>query len=100
MYKVPSPERKFSTGTCLKKLLKLVSLQRRGERYSIIYVQKILNNFAPNDIYLEFKVHLRQEIKAKILPMINGAWFLVRKENTFTAAQLFNVLPSPKDHNS
>ena len=49
--------------------LKLMSLQRRRERYSIIHVWKILNGDAPNDIGMTFKTHQRHGIKAIIPPL-------------------------------
>ena len=80
------------------KKLKLMSLQRRRERYSIIHVWKILNEHAPNDISFEFRSHQRHGIKAEIPPMNKSAQLSVRSDydNTFRvrAAQLFNVLPS------
>ena len=79
------------------KSLKLMSLQRRRERYCIIHVWKILNNQAPNDVGFEFQHHQRLGIKAK-LPSINRrAQLSVRTDydNTFRvrAAQLWNLLP-------
>ncbi|XP_063676111.1 uncharacterized protein LOC134812558 [Bolinopsis microptera] len=80
------------------KKLKLMSLQRRRERYSIIHVWKILNEHAPNDTGFEFKSHQRHGIKAEIPAMNKSAQLSVRTDydNSFRvrAAQLFNVLPS------
>ena len=44
--------------------LKLLSLQRRRERYSIIHVWKMLNGQAPNDIHLQFYYSDRQGQKS------------------------------------
>ena len=41
------------------KNLKIMSLQRRRERYCIIQVRKIINDKAPNDIKMAFKKHPR-----------------------------------------
>ena len=57
---------------CLKKL-KMMTLQRRRERYCIIQVWKIINGHAPNDVQMQFKTHSRLGIKALIplIPKIN-----------------------------
>ena len=77
------------------KKLKLMSFQRRRERYSIIHVWKILNEHAPN---FQFKSHQRHGIKAEIPAMNKSAQLSVRTDyyNSFRvrAAQLFSVLPS------
>ena len=52
------------------KTLKLMSLQRRRERYAILMVYKILHNISPNDIGLEFAHSGRRGIQAKV-PKIN-----------------------------
>ena len=52
------------------KSLKLMSLQRRRERYAILMVYKILHNISPNDIGLEFAHSGRRGIQAKV-PKIN-----------------------------
>ena len=52
------------------KKLKMMSLQRRRERYCIIQVWKIINGQAPNDVQMQFKTHSRLGIKA-LIPKIN-----------------------------
>ena len=52
------------------KKLKMMSLQRRRERYCIIQVWKIINEHAPNDVQMQFKTHSRLGIKA-LIPKIN-----------------------------
>ena len=47
------------------KRLKIMSLQRRRERYCIIHVWKILNGNDPNDIGMEFQTSERHGIKLK-----------------------------------
>ena len=79
------------------KKLKLMSLQRRRERYCIIQVWKILNKEAPNDIGFTFNCHQRLGLKAVIPPVNKNAQLSVRSDydSTFRvrAAQLFNLLP-------
>ena len=77
-----------------RKNLKLMSLHRKREWYSIIQVRNFLNSLAPNYVDLEFK---RQGIKAEISPIMKGGQLSVWKDYNNTlgvrAAQLFNVLP-------
>ncbi|KAL5246868.1 hypothetical protein ACHWQZ_G018912 [Mnemiopsis leidyi] len=79
------------------KKLKLMSLQRRRERYCIIHVWKILNEEAPNDIGFTFNCHQRLGLKAVIPPVNKNSQLSVRSDydSTFRvrAAQLFNILP-------
>ena len=79
------------------KSLKLMSLQRRRERYCIIHVWKILNNQAPNDVGFEFQHHQRLGMRAKIPSINKRSQLSVRTDydNTFRvrAAQLWNLLP-------
>ena len=78
--------------------LKLLSLQRRRERYCIIQVWKIINNHAPNDVKMQFTRHNRRGIKAKIPLLKANAQQSVRSDynSSFAvrAAQLWNILPS------
>ena len=80
------------------KKLKLLSLQRRRERYCIVHVWKILNGHAPNDIGFKFQSHQRLGIKAEIPPINKRSQMSVRTDydKTFRvrAAQLFNLLPT------
>ena len=48
------------------KSLRLMSLQRRRERYSIIHIFKILNNQTPNEINLQFHTTERRGTRIKI----------------------------------
>lgn len=80
---------------CLKKL-KMYSLQRRRERYRIIYIWKILENMVPN---INNKVspyfHVRHGRKCRI-PLINANSKVKSAQDssiTFQGVKLFNVLP-------
>ena len=53
--------------------LKLLSLQRRRERYMIIHVWKISSQNAPNDINMEFRQNSRLGIRVKIPPFLRTA---------------------------
>ena len=79
------------------KKLKLMSLQRRRERYCIIHVWKILNGHAPNEINFEFSTNERLGVKASLPPLNNMAQLSVKTDydNSFRvrAAQLWNTLP-------
>ena len=79
------------------KYLKLQSLQRRRERYSIIQVWKILHNIAPNDLNLEFSAPKRNGIKIK-LPAISpsasqSAQTLYDRSFSINSSKLWNILP-------
>ena len=79
-------------------ILKILSLQRRRERYSIIHVWKILNGLAPNDLEFEFSDHSRHGIIKADIPTINRkAQVSVRadydKSFRVHASRLFNSLP-------
>ena len=50
--------------------LKMMSLQRRRERYSILMIFKILHNISPNDIGIKFMHNDRRGFRAKV-PQIN-----------------------------
>ena len=80
------------------KRLKIMSLQRRRERYCIIHVWKILNGHAPNDIGMEFQTSERLGIQAKIPHMGKIAKLSVRsdydKSFKVRAAQLWNLVPA------
>ena len=80
------------------KKLKILSLQRRRERYCIIHVWKILNGLAPNDLEFQFSTHQRHGIKASIPPIKKKTQLSVRTDydKTFRVqgAQLFNMLPN------
>ena len=82
----------------LKKLKLLSLVQRRRERYCIVYVWKILNGLAPNDVGFKFHTHQRLGIRAEIPPISKRSQLSVRTDydKTFRvrAAQLFNLLPA------
>ena len=63
-----------------RKKLKLMSLQRRRERYCIVHVWKILNCEAPNDTGFEFQTHPRLGVKAKIPSLNKSAQLSVRRD--------------------
>ena len=79
------------------KKLKLLSLQRRRERYCIIHVWKMLNGLAPNNIKMVFREHSRLGIRTTTPPLNNKAQISVRTdyENSFkiNASRLWNMLP-------
>ena len=80
------------------KWLKIMSLQRRRERYCIIHVWKILNGHAPNDVGMQFETRERHGIKAMIPPTSKVAQLSVRSDYDrsfkIRAAQLWNLLPA------
>ncbi|KAL5256922.1 hypothetical protein ACHWQZ_G012005 [Mnemiopsis leidyi] len=84
------------------KELKLKSLQRRRERYSIIHIWKLLHGVCPNDIKMEFKEHPHLGFKV-LLPTLNRQSSNAAKtcyDNSFAvrAGRLWNTLP--KDVNT
>lgn len=79
------------------KSLKLMSLQRRRERYCIIHVWKIFNNICPNDIEMKFKHNPRLGNKV-IIPALNtkaskAAVSVYDHSFKVSAAQMWNILP-------
>ena len=79
------------------KKLKLMSLQRRRERYAIIHTWKIANGVAPNDIGMIFKKHQRLGLKAVSPSLFQKAQTSVASHyhNSFgvRATRLWNLLP-------
>ena len=84
------------------KSLKLYSLERRRERYLIIYTWKILNNMAPNlqtenKEIISYKYHKRLGRLCDIRPIKSRALTRVKtiKENSFgtLGPKLYNELP-------
>ena len=79
------------------KHLRILSLQRRRERYTIIHVWKVLHKVVPDSTSLLFKEHIRLGTKAQV-PRYN---YLAQKsisgpyETSFgvRGAQLWNSLP-------
>ena len=80
--------------------LKLLSLQRRRERYMIIHVWKILSRNAPNDVNMEFRQNSRLGIRVKIPPFSRTAPQAVTRlyDESFAvhAGKLWNILPSDR----
>ena len=78
--------------------LKLYSLERRRERYIIMYVWKVMMGRVANSTNLEFKEHIclgRQCVVKKINTRAMARIKTI-KDNTFSnrGAKLFNALPS------
>ena len=84
------------------KQLKLLSLQRRRERYSMIQVWKMKNGLAPNGIGMEFYDSTRLGTRVRIPTFNHQAQTSVSSayDESFgvKAARLWNILP--KDVNS
>ena len=80
------------------KNLKLMSLQRRRERYSIIHIFKILNHLTPNELNLQFHINDRRGIKIKLPPIPKEAKqkHLSKYDASFAvrACKLWNSLPA------
>ena len=55
------------------KEMHLMSLQRRRERYIILYVWKILHNVSPNDIGMTFRKSTRNGTVAVVPPLTKGS---------------------------
>ena len=80
------------------KIMKMISLQRRQERYRIIYIWKILEGIAPNcGIESTMSEDGRQGRKVKVPNIKTGAKASAKalREQTFQVhgPQLFNSLP-------
>ena len=79
------------------KFLKLPSLQRRRERYTIINAWKILNGKIPNDIGMKFYSSDRLGMRAKVPPIPRNCPLSVKSlfENSFSvrASKSWNLLP-------
>ena len=75
--------------------LKLMSLQRRRERFCIIYMWKILNCNAPNDISVNWSHSPRLGFKAVVPRMSRNRKISSILEASFcvNGAQLWNTLP-------
>ena len=76
--------------------LSLMSLQRRRERYIIIYMWKILTSKAPNDIGISFYMDQRSSIKAIIpgIPPQRSNTSCFDKSFFVLGPKLWNILPS------
>ena len=77
--------------------LRLMSLQRRRERYSIIHMWKIHNGAAPNSTNTRFYHHPRLGVRAEVPTLYTGAQksYSTKYFHSFTvrAARLWNTLP-------
>jgi ribonucleases P/MRP protein subunit RPP40 len=77
--------------------LRLYSLQRRRERYIIIYVFKILHNLVPN-CGLTFRTNARTGIHAEVPKLNSKSPNLLKKMRTqsfqYMAPTLYNLLPT------
>ena len=77
--------------------LKLMSLQRRRERYILIHMFKILQNISPNDLNIKFVFSDRRGIQAVIPPLHRRA--SSRAQRTYDDSfgmlgpRLWNILP-------
>ena len=82
--------------------LKLMSLQRRRERYTILHLYKILNNTAPNDLNITFTTNERRGILASVptLSRIATKKFQTLYDSSFAvfAPRLWNCLPKSIRH--
>ena len=80
------------------KSLKLMSLQRRRERYSIIMMYKILHNISPNDLNIEFSENDRRGIQAKVPKITKEAKMRYRSQYDASFAvrgpMLWNRIPT------
>ena len=77
------------------KQLRLYSLQRRRERYTIIHLWKVYKGLSPNDLDLIFYEHQRLGPQCK-RPKINGSAHTdTLKFNSFVSRgpALFNIIP-------
>ena len=78
------------------KHLKLMSLQRRRERYQIIYVWKILNGKVPNDIGFSWRESARKGTVAVIPRMPSSVLKINSSYDNFfkvRGAKLWNCVP-------
>ena len=80
------------------KKLNIMSLQRRREKNTLIFVWKIKNDHVPNEINLQFLYNqrkLKSQVVLKPMPKIRGK-ILSTYENSFVikAGKLWNKLPA------
>ena len=77
------------------KELNLMSLQRRRERYIIIYMHKILHGRVPNDIGINFYSNPRLGMKARLPPLPPFRSWLYTYDSSFAVngPKLWNLLP-------
>ena len=76
--------------------LSLMSLQRRRERYIIIYMWKVLTAKVPNDMGISFYMDQRSSIKAIIpgIPSHRSNTSCFDKSFSVLGPKLWNILPS------
>ena len=80
--------------------LKLMSLQRRRERYIIITMWKILNNRHPNNMNIQFNEPNRSGITAKLPRLSNPKMCNARHQTMFDSSfkmqgpKLWNLIPA------
>ena len=80
------------------KALKLMSLQRRRERYTIIHMWKILHKKCPNDVNIQFTDTLRYGQKA-VVPSLSTS-SSQRNQTIFDSSfavmgpRLWNIIPT------
>ena len=77
------------------KALNLMSLQRRRERYIIIFMWKIVTGHAPNNIHASFYMSQRSTIKAHVpeIPHCRNNTSNFDKSFSVIGAKLWNLLP-------
>ena len=79
------------------KILKIMSLQRRRERFIIIQVWKVINGISPNDLQFELMNSARRGIKVKVPPINTNASQRARSlyDSSFgvVGPRLWNTLP-------
>ena len=77
--------------------LRLMSLQRRRERYIILHLHKILTNTAPNEMKVTFFHNPRRGLCCKVPPLSKSAKtkFQTKYDDSFAvfAPRLWNSLP-------
>ena len=78
------------------KNLNLMSLQRRRERYIIIYMWKVLTGKAPNDLQISFYMNQRGAIKATLPSIPNRRSNIASYDKSFSVLgpKLWNLLPT------
>jgi hypothetical protein len=80
------------------KSLKIMSLQRRRERYIIIHMWKTLHNRCPNDLQIQFSVPSRHGIKALLPSLAKSS--SQRNQSLYDSSfavmgpRLWNIIPS------
>ena len=80
------------------KLLSILSLQRRRERFIIITIWKIINKVSPNDLMLNISHNPRRGIKVQLPPLSKSAGQHAQSlyDSSFAVVgpKLWNTLPS------